>query len=140
MTTTLDPIETSSDGRPAIGMRRFYTRPGVDPYSLIEWELRTAAITDESGKAVFEQTGVEVPAFWSQTATQVVASKYFRGRIGTPERESSAAQMVDRIVNVLSRWGTQPSCGHSATPFAPCAQCGAPSYFASQEEADTFAD
>ena len=96
MTTTLYPNETTShDGRPAIGIARYFTKPGLDPYSLIEWDRRTAAITDESGKAVFEQTGVEVPSFWSQTATQVVASKYFRGRVGTPEREGSARQMVD---------------------------------------------
>jgi ribonucleoside-diphosphate reductase alpha chain len=154
MTTTLDPIETTSDRRPAIGLRRFYTRPGVDPYSLIEWDRRTAAITDESGKAVFEQTDVEVPSFWSQTATQVVASKYFRGRVGTPEREGSARQMVDRIVNVLTRWGTLPACGHPAvkagapegaapgggSAVVACPECGALPYFASQEEADTFAD
>src|SRR5438132_388211 len=107
MTTTIDPPGTSAPPQP-LGLRRYFTTPGVDPYSLIRWERRTATITDESGKAFFEQTDVEVPDFWSQTATQVVASKYFRGRVGTPERESSTRQMVDRIVNVITEWGRKP--------------------------------
>src|SRR5437879_5717051 len=72
---------------------RRFTREGVHPYDEIEWELRDSAIPGESGN-VFEQRGVEVPKFWSQTATNVVASKYFRGKLGAPERESSVRQMV----------------------------------------------
>ena len=90
---------------PFILIGKGLTTAGVDPYSLIAWEMRTATITDEAGKAFFTQNDVEVPDFWSQTAAQVVASKYFRGRVGTPERESSARQMVDRIVNVMTGWG-----------------------------------
>src|SRR3972149_5874809 len=99
MTTTLspNPQPLAPDPRPQLPLRRLFTTPGRSPYDDIAWEMRTAAISDESGKVFFEQTGIEVPAFWSQTATQVVASKYFRGRLNTPERESSARQMVDRV-------------------------------------------
>src|SRR5688572_14055393 len=114
MTIAAHPeVAISTEERAALGFERFFTTPGVDPYSLIEWERRTAAISDESGKVFFEQTGIEIPSFWSQTATQVVASKYFRGRIGTPERESSARQMVDRIVRVIGGWGRLPACAHA---------------------------
>ncbi len=120
MTTTLEPLESKLQSpTPGLGLRRFYTTPGIDPYSLIQWERRTAAITGESGKAVFEQTDVEIPSFWSQTATQVVASKYFRGRVGTPEREGSARQMVDRIVNVITAWGREPAARAGAGPPLP---------------------
>ncbi len=67
---------------------RYFTTPGVDPFDAVEWELRDAVITDERGEKVFEQNGVEVPKTWSQTATNVVVSKYFRGQLGTPERET----------------------------------------------------
>lgn len=76
-----------------------------DPYSAIKWEDRTAKITNSKGKVIFEQNEVEVPDFWSQTATDIVASKFFRGRLGFPERERSAKQMIDRVVNVISSWG-----------------------------------
>src|SRR4029079_4513709 len=68
------------------------------------WETRTAAIGNESGKLVFEQKDVEVPAFWSQLATNVVVSKYFRGHVGTPERETSVRQLIDRVVNTIAAW------------------------------------
>ena len=85
------PYGASFTGEGVKGLRfeRRWTRPGVHPYDEISWELRTASIADESGKIVFEQKDVEVPSFWSQLATNVVVSKYFRGHIGTPERESS---------------------------------------------------
>jgi len=76
-----------------------------DPYDAITWEIRTARITKGNGEVVFEQEGVEVPNFWSQTATDIVASKYFRGRLGAPEREYSARQMVDRVAKTIARWG-----------------------------------
>jgi len=134
MTTTAYPgLATGRDERPELRLRRFFTTPGVSPYDAIEWEKRSAAISDESGKVFFEQTGIEVPAFWSQTATQVVASKYFRGRVGTPERESSARQMVDRIVNVLTRWGREPANVDLATGVR-----SGPPYFATDEEAAAF--
>jgi ribonucleoside-diphosphate reductase alpha chain len=94
------------DGTPARGLtfERRWTRPGVHPYDEIAWETRTAAIGNESGKLVFEQKDVEVPAFWSQLATNVVVSKYFRGHIGTPERETSVRQLIDRVVNTIAAW------------------------------------
>src|SRR6185436_9808638 len=69
------------------------------------WELRTAAITGESGKMVFEQRDVEVPKFWSQTATNVVVQKYFRGELGTPGRERSVRQLIDRVADTITDWG-----------------------------------
>ena len=94
------------DGTPARGLTfgRRWTRPGVHPYDEIAWETRTAAIGNESGKLVFEQKDVEVPAFWSQLATNVVVSKYFRGHLGTPERETSVRQLIDRVVNTIAAW------------------------------------
>ena len=82
------PYGASFDGTGAKGLtfERRHTRPDIHPYDEIEWELRTANIANESGKTVFEQTDVEVPKFWSQLATNVVVSKYFRGHVGTPER------------------------------------------------------
>src|SRR5213594_3529959 len=85
-------------------LERFFTREGVHPYDEIEWELRDAVIPGESGN-VFEQKGVEVPTFWSATATNVVASKYFRGKLTSPEREWSVKQMVDRVVDTIARAG-----------------------------------
>jgi ribonucleoside-diphosphate reductase alpha chain len=83
---------------------RRWTTPGVHPYDEIEWEIRTASIGNESGKTVFEQKDVEVPAFWSQLATNVVVSKYFRGHIGTAQRETSVRQLIDRVVNTITAW------------------------------------
>ncbi|GIW20032.1 MAG: hypothetical protein KatS3mg065_0328 [Chloroflexota bacterium] len=91
-------------GTPGLRLERRWTRPGVHPYDEVTWELRTASITNESGKVVFEQRDVEVPSFWSQLATNVVVSKYFRGHIGTPERERSVKQLIDRVVNTICGW------------------------------------
>jgi ribonucleoside-diphosphate reductase alpha chain len=100
---------------------RRFTREGVHPYDEIEWELRDSAIPGENGN-VFEQKGVEVPKFWSQTATNVVASKYFRGKLGSPVREWSVKQMVDRVVDTVARAGFEGG------------------YFASAADRDAFAD
>jgi ribonucleoside-diphosphate reductase alpha chain len=105
----------------ALRIERYFTTPGVHPYDEVEWERRSATITDETGQAVFEQHDVEVPAFWSQTATNVVVSKYFRGPLGTDQRETSARQLIDRVVNTLTSWGVEGD------------------YFASDDEAETFA-
>src|SRR5258706_13897076 len=86
-------------------LERYFTRPGVDPFDEIEWEIRAAVIGSEKGEIVFEQKDVEVPKFWSQTATNVVASKYFRGTIGTPERERSVKQLIGRVVRTVGAWG-----------------------------------
>ena len=77
---------------------RHFTSVGEDPYDFVEWQTRSAKIANENGEIVFEQTDVEVPKTWSQLATNVVASKYFRGHIGTPEREHSVRQLIDRVV------------------------------------------
>ncbi len=100
------PYGASFTGEGSRGLRfeRRWTRPGVHPYDEVAWELRNASIASESGKTVFEQKDVEVPAFWSQLATNVVVSKYFRGHIGTPEREHSVRQLIDRVVNTITGW------------------------------------
>jgi ribonucleoside-diphosphate reductase alpha chain len=85
---------------------RHFTDAGVHPYETVEWELRDVQITDyRDGSVVFEQLGVEVPASWSQNAGQILAQKYFRGTQGTPEREGSLKQVVDRIVDTIVGWG-----------------------------------
>jgi len=84
---------------------RFFGIREEDPYGSITWETRTAKIVKQNGEVVFEQKEVEVPSFWSQIATDIVASKYFRGRLGSLERERSARQMVDRIANTIANWG-----------------------------------
>jgi ribonucleoside-diphosphate reductase alpha chain len=96
----------ASPGRRGLLLERFFTHEGVHPYDEIEWELRDAVIPGESGN-VFEQRGVEVPKFWSATATNVVASKYFRGKLTAPDREWSVKQMVDRVVDRITRWGIE---------------------------------
>ena len=83
---------------------RFFTEAGVDPFDEIEWELRSAVIGNERGEVVFEQRDVEIPKFWSQQATNIVVSKYFRGQIGTPERERSIKQLIGRVVNTITDW------------------------------------
>jgi ribonucleoside-diphosphate reductase alpha chain len=100
------PWGASFTGEGVRGLRfeRRWTRPGVHPYDEISWELRTASISSETGKTVFEQKDVEVPSFWSQLATNVVVSKYFRGHVGTPERERSVRQLIDRVVDTIAAW------------------------------------
>lgn len=110
----------TGEGTRGLTFERRWTRPGVHPYDEITWEYRNAAISSETGKTVFEQKDVEVPAFWSQLATNVVVSKYFRGHIGTPEREHSVKQLIDRVVNTIVTWGQTQR------------------YFATDEDLDTF--
>src|SRR5437773_490803 len=100
--------------------QRSYTKPGVHPYDAVKWEIRDAVITDHKGQTIFEQKKVEVPSFWSQTATNIVASKYFRGRLGTPGRESSVKQLIGRVAGTIARWGKKGN------------------YFLDEEEAETF--
>jgi ribonucleoside-diphosphate reductase alpha chain len=95
------------EGRMAITVVRRWTTSGIDPFSQIEWQRRSAVITGDKGQVVFEQQNVEVPASWSQLATNVVVSKYFRGVVGTPERESSVRQLVSRVVTTLADWAEQ---------------------------------
>src|SRR5881409_453786 len=102
-----------------LAVRRYFTIPGRDPFDEIEWETRDGFIPGKD-KPVFEQRGVEFPKFWSQTATNIVAQKYFRGRMGSPDRESSVKQMIGRIVATVGAWGREGG------------------YFADDEEAETF--
>jgi ribonucleoside-diphosphate reductase alpha chain len=101
---------------------RYFTPPGSHAYDLVEWEHRTAAITGEKGQVIFEQKDVEVPRSWSQLAINVVAQKYFRGSPGSPERETSVRQIIDRVVNTLARWGREGG------------------YFASQDDAENWSE
>src|SRR5579875_1144796 len=94
--------------RMGIGIRRTCTTTGQDPYETVEWEHRDARITHwATGAVAFEQLGVEVPASWSVNATNILAQKYFRGTLGTPERETSLKQVVDRIVDTITAWGVK---------------------------------
>ena len=93
---------------------RYFTTPEVDPFDAVEWEHRSAVITGEKGEVVFEQHDVEIPKAWSQLATSVVVSKYFRGPLGSPEREHSARQLIGRVVHAIRGWGEGQ--GYFATP------------------------
>src|SRR5581483_2348941 len=115
-----DELVTSVlDEQASLSIRRLFTREGRDPFDEIEWETRDAHIPGRNGPA-FEQRGVEFPKFWSQTATNIVAQKYFRGRLSSPERERSVKEMVGRVVTTIGAWGRQDG------------------YFGSEEEAETF--
>ena len=90
---------------PGVSIPRKFSTDGTHPYDRIDWSLREAVISNEKGEKVFAQKDVEVPAFWSQMATNVVVSKYFRGPMNTPARETSARQLVSRVVDTISAWG-----------------------------------
>src|SRR6516225_2749887 len=104
-TTSAVPAQSSSKKAPGLSFRRFFTKAGVSPYDEVEWELRTAQITDAHGGVIFEQKNVEVPKDWSMTATNIVASKYLHGPVGTPERESGVRQLVARVAETIRDWG-----------------------------------
>ena len=107
--------------RLSIGIRRHFTAPGVHPYDQVVWERRDAQIKNwKDGSVAFEQLGVEFPVSWSLNATNIVAQKYFRGTPGTTERENSMRQVVDRVADTITKWGTE---------------CG---YFIDQDEAESF--
>jgi ribonucleoside-diphosphate reductase alpha chain len=98
--------------REGVSFPRYFTAklpPGRTPYDECRWEIRTASIANDKGVVMFEQRDVEVPADWSQTATNIVASKYFHGRLGSDERETSAAQLVHRVVDTTVKWGKDGS-------------------------------
>src|SRR5579864_5852020 len=111
--------ETRAGG---IQVERFFTKPGIDVFDTCEWEMRSAVITNERGEVVFEQKDVEMPKFWSQMATNVVVSKYFRGHLGTADRETSVRQLIGRVVRTMTQWGREGG------------------YFATEEDGDTFRD
>jgi ribonucleoside-diphosphate reductase alpha chain len=100
--------------------QRLFSKKGIHPFDEIVWELRNAAISNEKGEVLFEQKNVEVPTCWSMTATNVVSSKYFHGKINTPARERSVKQLIDRVSKTITDWGRKGK------------------YFASEEDADTF--
>jgi len=108
-----DALQAPHSQRGLIFTRRFTTE-GVSPYDEVEWEQRTASITDSKGNIIFEQQNVEVPVNWSMTATNIVASKYLHGKLGTPERETGARQLVSRVAETISKWGQTE--GYFATP------------------------
>ena len=99
---------------PGLSFRRLFTKPGVSPYDEVEWELRTAQITDAHGNVIFEQKEVEVPKDWSMTATNIVASKYLHGTLGTAERETGVRQLVARVAETIRSWGLAQ--GYFKTP------------------------
>src|SRR6266446_4424320 len=99
---------------PGLTFRRLFTKPGVSPYDEIEWEKRIAQITDSKGGVIFEQKDVEVPKDWSMTATNIVASKYLHGTLGTPERESGVRALVTRVAETIREWGLTQ--GYFRTP------------------------
>ncbi|MBN8548214.1 MAG: vitamin B12-dependent ribonucleotide reductase [Deltaproteobacteria bacterium] len=101
LTTNTEPVAV----RDGIEIKHFFSTPSCSPYDQIEWDTRDCIIANEHGKTVFEQRGVEVPRFWSQMAANVVASKYFRGEMGTPARESSVRALIDRVVITITSWG-----------------------------------
>ena len=107
--------------RLSIGIGRFFTTPGVHPYDEVAWEVRDSRITNwRDGTVAFEQLGVEFPMEWSLNSTNIVTQKYFRGTPGTPEREHSVRQVIDRVADTISTWGIEGG------------------YFADQEEAEAF--
>src|ERR1700686_5007091 len=105
---------------PGLAFDRHFTRPGISPYDEIVWELRDAVIQDFKGKTIFEQKNVEVPADWSMTATNIVASKYLHGLNGTSERESGVRALITRVAESIRDWGIRDG------------------YFASPADANTF--
>jgi ribonucleoside-diphosphate reductase alpha chain len=112
-TTTTETASTTKKA-PGLTFRRFFTKPGVSPYDEVEWERRLAQITDAQGNTIFEQKDVEVPKDWSMTATNIVASKYLHGTIGTPERESGVRALVTRVAETIRDWGLAQ--GYFKTP------------------------
>jgi ribonucleoside-diphosphate reductase alpha chain len=115
---------TFGPGREVAGLEfeRWFTRDGVDPFDEVEWDLRSAIIANERGEVVFEQRDVEFPRFWSQQATNIVVSKYFRGSIGTPQRERSVRQLIGRVVDTITGWAREQQ------------------YFASEDDLQAFSD
>jgi len=113
---------SAANGHLGLRFDRRNSRPDSNPFDELEWDHRTASITTEKGEVIFEQKNVEIPKNWSMMATNVVVSKYFRGNLGTPERETSVRQLIGRVVNTITRWGAKDG------------------YFASQGDETAFRD
>jgi ribonucleoside-diphosphate reductase alpha chain len=121
-TETEDSPTTAQSPR-GIAFPRYFTarlEEGKTPYDEVQWETRTASIGNDKGNVIFEQRDVEIPVDWSQTATNIVASKYFHGKLGSPERETSVAQLVERVVDTIAGWGRKDG------------------YFRSEDDAEAF--
>ncbi|MBZ5515563.1 MAG: vitamin B12-dependent ribonucleotide reductase [Acidobacteriia bacterium] len=124
-TTTGVPTATEATTRRTergITFKRLFSKAGTHPFDEVEWELRTASLQNEKGQTIYEQRGVEVPKDWSQTATNIVASKYFHGKPGTVEHESSVKQLISRVADTIAQWGVEDG------------------YFRSEEDARAFHD
>jgi len=112
---TANPVTaTNKKTSPGLAFRRLFTKLGVSPYDELEWDLRLAQITDAKGNVIFEQKDVEVPKDWSMTATNIVASKYLHGKVGTPDRETGVRQLVTRVAETIRNWGLDQ--GYFKTP------------------------
>ena len=121
----IDPQVTLSTpvvAQPGLEFPRVFSHAGSDPFDEIEWESRAALIGSEQGEVVFEQRDVEIPSFWSQQATNIVVSKYFRGRMGSPTRERSVKQLIGRVVDTITEWARTQR------------------YFASEDDLQAFSD
>ena len=115
----------AKQNRAGVAFPRYFTarlEAGKTPYDEVQWETRTASIGNDKGSVIFEQRDIEVPVDWSQTATNIVASKYFHGKLGSPERETSVAQLVHRVVDTIAGWGQQDG------------------YFATEQDGENFRD
>ncbi|MGA7830176.1 MAG: vitamin B12-dependent ribonucleotide reductase [Terracidiphilus sp.] len=119
---TAVPTLSSARAQQGLIFTRRFTTEGVSPYDELQWERRTASITDQKGNTIFEQKEVEVPVDWSMTATNIVASKYLHGKLGSPERETGVRQLVSRVAETIRNWGIQGG------------------YFATHEDAEIFYD
>src|SRR5690349_18893167 len=124
----MEALKTKTAGgktRVGISFPRYFTsklEAGKTPYDDVQWETRTATIGNDKGSVIFEQRDIEVPADWSQTATNIVASKYFHGKLGSPDREHSVAELVHRVVDNIANWGIRDG------------------YFASRADGEGFRD
>src|SRR5687767_8930658 len=115
-------VDVKAPTAPGLEFPRYFTLPGVDPFDEVDWEIRAAVIGNEKGKVVFEQRDVEIPKSWSQQATNIVVSKYFRGQLGSPERERSVKQLIGRVVDTITEWARKDK------------------YFAAEEDLRAFSD
>jgi len=124
VTTNEPAVRAAGQTKTAPGLKfpRYFTRTGISPYNEIEWELRTASITDAKGNSIFEQRNVESPKDWSMTAINIVASKYLHGALNTPQRESGVRVLIERVAETIRDWGWQQG------------------YFSTAEDRDTFHD
>ncbi len=121
-TETTETARRKTQSSPGLEFPRFFSTEGADPFDQVEWELRDAIIGNEKGTVVFEQRDVEMPKSWSQQATNIVVSKYFRGHVGSPERERSVKQLIGRVVNTITDWARKQK------------------YFASEAAVSAFSD